>query len=144
MPDPYPCLIVFGAADFDDVLRAYSTPFIADASHIVGIKHGRALVLKDRDGTLTSILDGAEVLVADVRSTESQYREDGLRLQVALGDHPAEDQVRTVEGVPIRGVTKVTIEDDPETGRVVHLRMRDVALVPLVSDDPTTNKGVDQ
>lgn len=57
---------------------------------------------------------------------EKQMREEGERIRVELGPTPSEDRILTSGGTPLRGVVRITIEDDGQSGRVVTLRCRNV------------------
>lgn len=60
---------------------------------------------------------------------EQEMRQRGEHIQLVVGKTPSEDQVLTVGGTPIRGIARITIEDDATNGRIVTLRCRNVDIV---------------
>lgn len=117
-------------------LTAEMRDAIDDANVLIALNGSEAEVIED---TTTPPDLEPKVGVIDVRGRGAQYVEDGERLSVTLGAKPREDDIRTaVSGIPIRGVTAVTMEDDMEKGRAILLRLRVFDLAgSLVSDDQT-------
>jgi len=93
---------------------------IRDAEIVIGIKGDEAYVLKAPDTG-----EEAEAVPSiDLRERATQYRENGEKLIVKIGAEPKDGDVRTTSGIPIRGVTRITVEDDMEGGRALMLRVR--------------------
>lgn len=55
--------------------------------------------------------------------------EQGQPVRIILGNTAREDQVMLANGTPIRGVTRVEISDDAQSGRVVTLRIRNAEII---------------
>jgi hypothetical protein len=92
---------------------------IRDADIVVGIHGEEAVVLKHPEES-----NPVPIPTVDLRERPAVYREDGEHLLVKVGREPRMGDVRTTSGIPIRGVTRITVEDDMEGGRAVMIRMR--------------------
>jgi len=92
---------------------------IRDADIVIGVHGEEAVVLKHPEES-----SAVPIPSVDLRDTPTLYREDGEQLHVTVGKEPRMGDVRTASGIPIRGVTRIIVEDDMETGRAVMLRMR--------------------
>lgn len=123
---PHGIVVVQGVTKFTpEVHRAIQSAsddfdVIRNADLVIGIHGNEATILKHREGSTEH-----PIAMVDLREKAKVYREDGEHLIVKIGQEPNEGDVRTVSGIPIRGVTRVTVEDDMNAGRAVILRLRE-------------------
>lgn len=92
---------------------------IRNAEIVIGMHGEKVAVLKHP--ALGADGDVVPIPHVDLRTRVEQYR-DGEELRFTMGLEARDWDVRTESGIPIRGISRVTVEDDVAQGRAVMVR----------------------